>query len=171
MCSFANSVLLPIVSRGNYVPWGEQALSSVDGLPDGLKVLLHFQNNDKDVSNDYDALFTEKMINRLRKDNVWAVLGNDGGNLLDDATWQALEEAHEQGIVKRLLNREVRAHNAGPRTLLKKGVISAFYKKHGGAYVNDIQHLSEGEKILQVSHMAGCDNVKKYFENYDVNKS
>ena len=171
LCDFANNVVLPIVSRGNYAPDGEQALFSVDELPEGLKVLLHFQDNDKDVSNKYDQLFSEKMIKRLGRNNVWIVLGNDGGKELDDATWKALEEAKKQGVIKRLVNRKVRAHNSGSHTLLKKGVINALYKQHGGAYVNDEDYLARGERILQSSHMMCHDDLEKYFKNYDVNSA
>lgn len=164
----ANYVVLPFISWGKYLPWGKQALDSVDHLPNGLKVLLHFQKNDQDVGNAYDAELVEKMTKRLGKENVWAVLSNDGGKELDDITWQALEKVHEQGLVKRLLNRKIRAHNAGIFTLLQRGVISAFYKMHGGAYVNDPKHLNEGNNILEASHMVNYDNIKKYCENYDV---
>jgi hypothetical protein len=164
----ANYVVLPLISRGKYLPWGKQALDSVNHLPNGLNVLLHFQKNDHDVGNAYDAELVEKMTKRLGKENVWAVLSNDGGKELDDVTWQALENAHAQGAVKRLLNRKIRAHNAGVFTLLQRGVISAFYKVHGGAYVNDQKSLDEGDKILKASHMVNYDNIKKHCENYDV---
>jgi hypothetical protein len=167
----ANYVGFPMKSygNGNYSPWGEQALSSVDRLPEGLKVLVHLQYNDKDVSNDHDRIFVEKLIQRLGKDNVWVVLGNDGGKKLDDETWKVLEKAKEDGVVSKLSNPEVRAHNAGPETLLKKGVISALYKKHGGAYVNDGAHLAQGEKILERSRLCH-ENIAKYFKDYDCNE-
>ncbi len=163
-----NHVGFPMRSYGNYSPWGEQALSSVDRLPQGLRVLVHFQHNDKDVSNDYDQIFVEKLIQRLGKDNVWVVLGNDGGKKLDDETWKALEKVKEDGVVSKLSNPNVRAHNAGPETLLKKGVISALYKQHGGAYVNDEDHLTCGEKILERSHLCS-ENIAEYFKDYDMN--
>jgi len=164
LCSLGNNIVFPIISRGNYVPWGEQALSSVDALPNELKVLLHFQHNDQDVSNQYDALFTKKMLDRLGKNNVWASYGDDGKKELDDETWQALQEAVQQGTVKRLLNRKVRAHNAGSETLLKKGVISALYKEHGGAYLNDEKHLKLGQEIIEAS-CVDPNNVENHFKN------
>ena len=168
LAGFFNHVGFPMRSYGNYSPWGEQALHSVDRLPKGLRVLVHFQHNDQDVSNDYDQVFSEKLIQRLGKENVWIVLGNDGGKQIDDVTWQALEKAKKDGMVSKLSNPKVRAHNAGPETLLKKGVISALYKQHGGSYVDDEDHLAHGEGILELSRM-GSENLTEYFKDYDKN--
>jgi hypothetical protein len=171
MCTAAHYLGFPVWSlgNGNYSPWEEQALASVDHLPLGLKVLALFEQDDLDVGNKYDLIFSQRLINRLGKENVWIVLGNDGQKELDDVTWDALQKAKESGVVSRLGNRTIRAHNAGSETLLKKGIISALYKKHGGAYVDDEEHLERGNRILDLAR-GGSGNLAKYFEDYDVNE-
>lgn len=167
-CSFLNTIGLPLYSRGEYVPWGEQALSGVDMLPIGLKVLVHYQKNDKDVGNGHDQLFAKKLIQRLGKDKVFVVLGNDGGKELDDQTWNALEIAKKEGAVNRFANRAIRAHNAGPETLLRKGVVNAFYHMHGGPYLNNQDILMQGQRILKKSSLDDSKNFAHHFQDYTV---
>lgn len=68
------SILMP------YKPWREQAIKSLDnwkGL--NIKTLLHFQHNDRVLSNKNDVPFAQKLIERNPK-STWIVLGSDGGH-------------------------------------------------------------------------------------------
>jgi hypothetical protein len=76
----ANFIVAPVITGFNYDPFfGETALSSIDQLPENLKVLVHFQANDTAVGNEYDHLTIKKLVDRLGADNVWPVFAEDGG--------------------------------------------------------------------------------------------
>lgn len=168
--SFIEQTLLPMVS--NYLSDKMQVLDCVDNLPEGLKLLVSYQKNDKIVGNKHDKEFTKKLIDRFGKENVCVVLGSDSGKEIDGETWQVLEKAvKDKEIQSRfgmcLPYRHLFAHNAGYFILLKRGVLNKFFQKHLTSYFDDKKHLDEGDTILKKSETELYD-YEKFFSNYDM---
>ncbi len=74
-----------ITKIGTYVtqynPDGLQALDSANNLDNlRLNILIHFQHNDRTVSNHYEAEFYQRMA-KHRPKTTYLVLGNDGGHV------------------------------------------------------------------------------------------
>lgn len=162
---------LPLITSGNYNPSGSQALTSVKNIPNNLKLLVHFQNNDAAVGNTLDKEFSKALCNHLGEQNVWIVLGDDGGKEFDDETWQMLQVADQEHTIQQkwwlwsgLAYRAISAHNAGFIALLQSGVLNAFFKKHDCSYYWDHAKLNYGANILKKSHC--IQDFEKYFKNY-----
>jgi len=170
VCDFIDKKLLPRITSGKYSSSGMKAKSSVCRLPEGLKVLVSYQKDDRIVGNKHDKKFAKKLIDRLGKENVWVVLGNDNKKQIDQATWQVLEA---DGKVQprlgiKLPYDRVFAHNAGYFILLQRGVVNAFFQQRGASYYNDESKLTEGAEILDKSQPDDFD-FETYFNNYDMN--
>jgi hypothetical protein len=165
--------VLPVVTAGNYCPSGMQALTSVSSFPKDLKLLVSFQNRDEAVGNALDKTFSEKLSVHLNAENVWIVLGDDGGIEIDDETWQVLQKADQEEKLQRrwwaggLPYRVVSPHRAGLITLLRSGVLNAFFKQHACSYDKDCVTLDNGVEILKRSHCV--KDFEEYFKNYDMN--
>ena len=164
--------MVRIATRGNYSSNNIQALDAVNNLPEGLKLLVSYQNNDRVVGNIHDKEFTEKLITHLGKENVCVVLGNDDGKEIDAETWQVLEQAADNGEIQSRLRislpyKCVFAHNAGYFILLKRGVVNKFFQKHSSSYFDDEKILDEGDAILKKSEIELHD-YEKFFSNYDM---
>jgi len=170
--NFIENTVVYMATRGNYSSDRIQALDAVNNLPEGLKLLVSYQKNDRVVGNKHDKEFTQKLINRSGKENVCVILGNDGGKEIDIETWQVLEQAAKNGEIQPRLRmslpyRNVFAHNAGYFILLKQGVINRFFQKHFNSYVDDETILSKGNAILKKSE-SELHDYENFFNNYDM---
>lgn len=170
--NFIEKIVLRIITRGHYSSDKMQALDAINNLPEGLKILVSYQKDDKIVGNLHDKKFTESLITRFGKENVCVVLGNDGGQEIDIETWQVLEAAVKNREVQSRLGmslpyKRVFAHNAGYFILLKRGVVNKFFQKHSSSYVDNEEILSKGEEVLEKSELELCD-LEVLFNNYDV---
>lgn len=168
-------VLLPLITRGNYSSSGPQALTSVNNLPKGFRVAVSYQKNDESVGNLYDKEFAQALVNCLGPENVWIVLGNDGGRQFDDTKWKELQEANKAGVIQKrfgivgLPYRAVPAHNAGFFLLFQLGLINRLFANYGGSYLYDRTTLTSESLILKESQPEDLD---AYFTdvNYDMHK-
>lgn len=75
---FIEESILPKVTSFN--PEGEQPIYSLDKWK-GIKcaTVLHFQHNDKSVSNDDDGVFAKTLLS-VKPKNTWIIPGNNGGH-------------------------------------------------------------------------------------------
>ncbi|HEX4068547.1 MAG TPA: hypothetical protein VHX42_00455 [Candidatus Babeliales bacterium] len=170
--SLIHDNILPMFT--NYSPEGMQGLTSVKKMPQGVKLLVHFQNNDAAVSNTLDKEFTKILINHLGEQNVWIVLGDDSGKEFDDETWQILQDADNKWKIQPklwlcggLTSRSVSAHNAGFIALLQSGVLNAFFKNNNCSYYEGHGKLNDALKILEKGHC--IKDLDEHFKNYDMN--
>lgn len=173
LTNFIHDYIFPFLTRGNYSSSGIQVLSSVQNIPEGLKILVSFQNNDVVVGNGHDKEFSEKLSTRLDAQNVWIILGDDEGKQFDDETWDMLqvadkeEKLQKRWVVGGLPYRCIPAHNAGFITLLQSGVLNAFFKKHNCSYYEDNAKLEYGADVLKRSHCV--TDFEEYFKKYAIN--
>jgi hypothetical protein len=173
IADFIHDCILPAITDGNYSPSGVQALTSVQGMPKDVKLLVSFQWGDEFVSNAYDREFSERLSSHLHEGNLWVVLGNHKGKEFDDETWQLLEIADQEEklqkrwIVGGLPYRSFLAHGAGFASLLQSGVLNAFFKKHECSYNEGHGTLNDALKILEKAHCV--KNFEEHFKNYDMN--
>jgi len=160
--------ILPLITWGKYSPSGMQALTSVDNLPKGLKVLVSYQKNDAAVGNLYDKVFAEKLIKQLSHKNVWVILASDGDKNFNKETWKILQQADQEGKIHRrwfigLPYCAIPAHNAGFITLLCSGILNAFFKKHNGSYFNNKKQLDCADNILNEVQKELESSAENYF--------
>ena len=165
--------ILPVITCGKYSPSGMQALTSVSKLPQDLKLLVSFQNNDEAVGNVLDKAFSEQLSLHLNSQNVWVVLGNDEGKDIDHETLQVLQTADREEKIQTKWWRGgvicpiITAHRAGFITLLQNGVLNAFFKRHQCSYYEDSSKLRKGAEVLEKAHRV--ENFERHFKNYDMN--
>lgn len=165
--------ILPICT--DYSPEGMQALTSVQNMPNDLKLLVHFQNNDAAVGNALDKEFAKILVNHLGENNVWIVLGDDKDAQFDDETWQMLQNADNDWKIQPklwlcgsgLVGRAVTAHNAGFIALLQSGVLNAFFKNNDCSYYEGHGKLDDALEILEKAHCV--KNFDEHFKNYNMN--
>jgi hypothetical protein len=169
--SLFHDYILPTFT--GYSAEGMQALTSVKNMPNDLKLLVHFQNNDAAVGNTLDQQFSQILSRHVGEQNIWIVLGDDRNTEFDDETWQMLQEAdnkskiqHKWWLCGGLASRAVTAHNAGFITLLQSGILNAFFKKHNCSYCEGHAKLTHALKILEKAHCV--QNFDEHFKNYNM---
>jgi hypothetical protein len=169
--SLFHDYILPTFT--DYSPEGMQPLTSVQNMPNDLKLLVHFQSNDAAVGNTLDQQFSQILSKHLGEQNVWIVLGDDKNAEFDDETWQMLQTADNEEKIQQkwwlcsgLVSRAVTAHNAGFITLLQSGVLNAFFKKHNCSYCEGHAKLTNALKILEKAYCV--QNFDEHFKNYNM---
>ena len=107
--SVATSVdysVLPIVTRGNYLPWGPNPIESAAGIKDqNFRILVHIQNPDDVLGNDAGVA---QFCTALRGPNTHFVVGTGlGHNGMGDTLKQAIAQfkyhyamVDNQGIIE-----------------------------------------------------------------------
>jgi hypothetical protein len=67
------------------------SITRLKGL--SLQILLHFQIEDEILSNQYDALFSQRLREVNANGTVWEIIGDDGGhNEYHESLWNKYEE-------------------------------------------------------------------------------
>jgi len=154
LCNIVDKYVLPLVTRGNYDPYGPQALRSVESIPQKLKILLSYQRDDGSVGNVHDQQFAQKLSDRITGIPLFVILGRDAGKSICADTWDALRNAASDEIIKRWGQvipsscQILPAHNAGYITLLESGILNAFYQKNGGSFIQKSEEEQEPFKEI-----------------------